>query len=243
MGMVGVARCIPLIALLFAPLPLAATPFPEEWPLPAVPPVAPPVPLPPDTLSVPTSDPAGIKRPPTVPQQVAVGDLAPAGGEGLPGHSRKANADSPAGWLHPLAVESLEQSPWGWRWSEERGAWRMHTGVDLIVAEGTPVHAARSGVVLLAESVGGYGLTVLLDHLDGWQTLYAHLQALAVQPGQRLHRGEVMGWVGATGRASTPHLHLELRRRGAGAVEALDPQPLLESPRPVPPVLASESGP
>jgi murein DD-endopeptidase MepM/ murein hydrolase activator NlpD len=119
----------------------------------------------------------------------------------------------------------------------------MHTGVDLIVAEGTPVHAARSGVVVLADSVAGYGLTVLLDHRDGWQTLYAHLRDLAVQPGQRLGRGEVLGWVGATGRASTPHLHLELRRRGAGAVEALDPQPLLEAPRPALPALASESGP
>lgn len=243
MGLVGVARCILFIAPLLAPLPLAATPFPEEWPLPAVPPVAPPVPLPADILSVPSSGPAAFGRPSTVPQQVAVGDLTPAAGEGLPGHSRNADADSAAGWLHPLAVASLEQSPWGWRWSEERGAWRMHTGVDLIVDEGTPVHAARSGVVLLAESVGGYGLTVLLDHLDGWQTLYAHLRALAVQPGQRLGRGEVMGWVGATGRASTPHLHLELRRRGAGAVEALDPQPLLEAPRPALPVLASEWGP
>jgi len=158
-----------------------------------------------------------------VPSQVAVGDLTPSR---LVRPEAMARAES---WLHPLPVRAQEQSPWGWRWSAARGAWRMHTGVDLIVPAGTPVLAARSGLVVLAESVQGYGLTVLLDHGDGWQTLYAHLEAMAVQPGEVVARGQQLGRVGDTGSASTPHLHLELRRRSERGVEAVNPTVLLQS--------------
>ena len=222
-----------------AALPLPATPLPEEWPAPAAPPAAehaaPHTALPQSALP----QPADLlpERPGPVPKHVAVGDLTPATAVA----ARGIGAGAATGWQHPLAGEVIEQAPWGWRWSAERGSWRMHTGVDLIVAEGTPVHAAAGAVVLLAEAVAGYGLTVLLDHGDGWQTLYAHLRDLAVQPGQRLQRGEVLGWVGQTGRATTPHLHLELRRRGQGGMQALDPQPLLQAPRPVLPALAAEA--
>lgn len=234
------ARWLVALGLLpLAALPLPATPLPEEWPAPAAPPAAehaaPRTALPQPALPHP-ADPLP-ERPGPVPKQVAVGDLTPATAVA----ARGIGDGAATGWQHPLADEVIEQAPWGWRWSAERGSWRMHTGVDLIVAEGTPVHAAAGAVVLLAEPVAGYGLTVLLDHGDGWQTLYAHLRDLAVQPGQRLHRGEVLGWVGQTGRATTPHLHLELRRRGQGGMEALDPQPLLQAPRPVLPALAAEA--
>jgi murein DD-endopeptidase MepM/ murein hydrolase activator NlpD len=115
----------------------------------------------------------------------------------------------------------------------------MHTGVDLIVPSGTPVLAARSGHVVLAEWVSGYGLTVLLDHGDGWQTLYAHLEGMEVRAGGPIARGERLGRVGDTGRASTPHRHLELRRRGEGGVMAVNPAALLEAPRFIGPVLAA----
>lgn len=179
------------------------------------------------------------ERPQPVPAQVAVGDLAPQSGLAV----EVAKGDRGERWLHPLPLEAVERSPWGWRWSESRGTWRMHTGVDLIVAAGTPVLAARSGRVLLAEWVSGYGLTVLLDHGDGWQTLYAHLESLAVATGNGVGRGEPLGRVGDTGSASTAHLHLELRRRVPGGIEAVDPTALLDAPRPNRSVLAADPGP
>jgi len=207
-----------------------ATPLPEEWPgLPAT--------AKPQSVELPGSG-SGSRpeRPEQVPGQVAVGDLAPQGPFApLAEGSREV-------WLHPLPLEAREQSPWGWRWSEARGTWRMHTGVDLIVTSGTPVLAARSGHVVLAEWVSGYGLTVLLDHGDGWQTLYAHLEGMEVRAGRPIARGERLGRVGDTGSASTPHLHLELRRRGEGGVMAVNPAALLEAPRLTRPVLAAGPG-
>ena len=230
------AWLVAISLLSLASLPLLATPLPEEWPAPAQSPA-------PEHAAQRTALPHHLKllpeRPGRVPDQVAVGDLTPA----TTAAAGELGTVARAGWQHPLAGEVIEEAPWGWRWSPERGSWRMHTGVDLIVAEGTPVHAAGSAVVLLAEAVAGYGLTVLLDHGEGWQTLYAHLRGLAVQPGQRLHMGEVLGWVGQTGRATTPHLHLELRRRRDLGTEALDPQPLLKAARPVLPALAAEASP
>ena len=228
-------RWIALLGLGLAPLAAPATPLPDEWPGGAPTAVLnSPVPISPPPLPAPAPAPAPAarpERPALVPVEVAVGDLTPLG-QRLP----RATAGA-QGWLHPLPIEALEVSPWGWRWSQARGAWRMHTGVDLIVPAGTPVMAARAGRVVLAESVSGYGLTVLLDHGDGWQTLYAHLEWMAVAVGDDLGRGERLGRVGDTGRASTPHLHLELRRRLDGEMRAVNPTVLLEAPRP--PVLAA----
>lgn len=219
-----------LLVSALLPVPaVMATPLPEEWPSSASPPDTHPVlaPLPALDPREPTSAPSRAARPEAVPAQVAVGDLSP-GAMALAGGVSSQEQD----WLHPLPVLAPEQSSWGWRWSETRRAWRMHTGVDLIVEAGTPVMAARSGRVLLAEPVAGYGLTVLLDHGEGWQTLYAHLSGLEVGAGQWLGQGTLLGRVGASGSATTPHLHLELRRRGALGMEALDPAPLLRAPLP-----------
>lgn len=134
---------------------------------------------------------------------------------------------------YPLAQPALQIDPWGWRYSTARAAWRMHTGVDLAAAAGTPVLAALSGRVLLVDYLGGYGLTVILDHGKGIQTLYAHLQDCAVSIGQRIEPGATLGRVGMSGAASGPHLHFELRSRVSSAVTlAHDPTPLL------PPLLA-----
>ncbi|MEB3261180.1 MAG: M23 family metallopeptidase, partial [Cyanobacteriota bacterium] len=133
---------------------------------------------------------------------------------------------------YPINQAPIEVSRFGMRWSESRGAWRMHTGLDLIVTEGTPVLAAATGTVRLVEEVSGYGLTVLVDHGQGWQTLYGHLFEIAVQPGETVHRGQPLGRVGESGRASTPHLHFEIRRRRGERVVALDPEPILRSRQP-----------
>jgi murein DD-endopeptidase MepM/ murein hydrolase activator NlpD len=128
---------------------------------------------------------------------------------------------------YPINQAPIEISPFGMRYSESRGAWKMHTGIDLIVTEGTPVLAAARGTVVLVDEVSGYGLTVVVDHGGGWQTLYAHLFELAVKPGDRVHRAQPLGRVGETGRASTPHLHFEIRQRRGNRVVALDPAPIL----------------
>jgi murein DD-endopeptidase MepM/ murein hydrolase activator NlpD len=96
---------------------------------------------------------------------------------------------------------------------------RMHTGLDFPAPEGTPVLAARTGVITVAEFVGGYGKTVALKHELGASTLYAHLSAILVKPGERVAVGQPIGRVGATGSATGPHLHFEVRVRGA----AIDP--------------------
>ena len=130
--------------------------------------------------------------------------------------------------VYPLAKAAQEIDPYGWRYSESRQAWRMHAGQDLVAPEGTPVLAMLPGHVVLVEALDGYGLTVVLDHGRGWQTLYAHLQAASVQPGDFLPAATSLGMVGQSGRASGPHLHVELRRRDGNRMLALDPTPLLE---------------
>ena len=152
---------------------------------------------------------------------LASASLAPASLSQTPGVVAR-----PPALAYPLKRFAASMDPWGWRYSQRRGAWRMHTGVDLAADEGTPVLAASAGRVLLVESISGYGTTVLLDHGAGWQTLYAHLLSTSVAMGQRLNQGEVLGAVGMTGSASGPHLHFELRRRGPSLL-ALDPTPHL----------------
>jgi hypothetical protein len=133
---------------------------------------------------------------------------------------------------YPINQAPIEVSSFGMRWSESRGAWRMHTGIDLIVTEGTPVLAAAAGRVRLVDEVSGYGLMVLVDHGDGWQSLYAHLFEIAVQPGEEVQRGQPLGRVGESGRASTPHLHFEIRQRRGERLVALDPAPILRPREP-----------
>jgi len=139
---------------------------------------------------------------------------------------------------YPLALPALQIDPWGWRYSESRGAWRMHTGVDFAAPAGTPVLAALAGRVVLAEVLSGYGLTVVLDHGQGLQTLYAHLQVIAVPVGSPIEQGGVLGQVGMTGVATGPHLHFELRSLATGAL-AHDPTPHLPPLLPPPALTAA----
>jgi murein DD-endopeptidase MepM/ murein hydrolase activator NlpD len=96
---------------------------------------------------------------------------------------------------------------------------RFHTGIDYPAPLGTPVVAARDGVVAAVGTLAGYGNVVELAHGQGVTTLYAHLSSTFVEPGKRVARGTVVGLVGRTGDATGPHLHFELRLRGA----AIDP--------------------
>lgn len=96
-----------------------------------------------------------------------------------------------------------------------RGDWLAghHTGIDLAVPQGTPVYAVGSGVVLVARWSGAYGNAVTVRMPDGHYALVAHLSSIAVREGARIGAGTFLGRSGATGRATGPHLHLEVRAR------------------------------
>jgi murein DD-endopeptidase MepM/ murein hydrolase activator NlpD len=177
----------------------------------------------------PPAAPPRPERPATVPPLVAVGDLALEGQSPGPG---EAAARPPEPLHYPLARSASEQDPWGWRFSSARGAWRMHTGVDLIAPEGTPVLAVQAGRVQRVDLISGYGLTVLIDHGGGWSSLYAHLLETSVSSGESLRAGQPLGLVGQSGNASGPHLHLEVRQRQPQGLVAVDPTPLLPAPPP-----------
>ena len=101
---------------------------------------------------------------------------------------------------------------------------RFHAGIDIRAARGTPVHAAAAGRVVFAGlASGGWGRLVVVSHPDGVESLYAHLSAVAVRRGQSVAVGARIGLVGATGEARGPHLHFEVRIRGA----AVDPRTAL----------------
>ncbi len=103
-----------------------------------------------------------------------------------------------------------------------RGA-RHHAGIDVAASTGEPVLAAATGVVLRAQLAGAYGNLVELEHSSGWTSRYAHLHRIAVRVGEIVRRGAQLGEVGATGRATGPHLHFELRNTDS----AIDPLEVL----------------
>ncbi len=105
-------------------------------------------------------------------------------------------------------------SPFGYRTHPIHGGQRMHEGVDYAAGYGSEVVAAESGRVISAGNRGGYGQTVLIDHGSGMTTLYAHLSRFAVSSGEQVQRGQVVGYEGATGAVTGPHLHFEVRING-----------------------------
>jgi len=170
-------------------------------------------------------------RPALTPAETPVADVvlvssSPPGRSADPAWPQRPG--EPLRLVYPLAVQAEEVDPFGWRFSASRGAWRMHAGQDLVAPEGTPVLAMLPGHVVLVEELDGYGLTVVLDHGRGWQTLYAHLLSAPVQLGDFLPAATTLGQVGQSGRASAPHLHVELRRRDSDRMLALDPTPLID---------------
>jgi murein DD-endopeptidase MepM/ murein hydrolase activator NlpD len=113
---------------------------------------------------------------------------------------------SAAGLIWP--VNGPVTSPFGYRWG------RLHSGIDIGVPEGTPIHAAAAGTVVLAGWTGGYGNYTCIDHGGGLATCYAHQSAYAVSTGAHVSQGQVIGYVGSTGHSFGPHLHFEVRING-----------------------------
>src|SRR5262245_4701840 len=89
-----------------------------------------------------------------------------------------------------------------------------HEGLDISADRGSPVYATANGTITTASNVGAYGNLIVLDHGYGLETRYGHLQAFRVKPGDEVHRGQQIGIVGSTGRATGPHLHYEVRVNG-----------------------------
>ena len=102
------------------------------------------------------------------------------------------------------------------RWHPILHKWKAHLGVDFAARRGTPVMAAGSGTVVWAHRMGSYGNLIKIRHADGYETRYAHLKAFrrGIRKGKRVKKGQVIGYVGTTGRSTGPHLHFELRKHG-----------------------------
>jgi murein DD-endopeptidase MepM/ murein hydrolase activator NlpD len=131
--------------------------------------------------------------------------------------------------LFPLSIATAITSPFGWRTHPVLGYGRFHTGTDLGAPLGTPVLAAYAGQVAIADWLGGYGLTVVLNHnKNSQETLYAHLSELFVKPGEWVKQGETIGRVGSTGMSTGPHLHFEVRQMTDQGWVAIDPGSQLE---------------
>jgi murein DD-endopeptidase MepM/ murein hydrolase activator NlpD len=116
-------------------------------------------------------------------------------------------ADAPSLW----PVEGRVASSFGERQDPINGEGAFHSGIDIDAPYGTPVRAAGEGDVAMAAMASGYGREVVLDHGHSLLTVYGHLSAIAVFPGQHVTRGQVIGYVGQSGRATGPHLHYEVR--------------------------------
>ncbi len=116
-------------------------------------------------------------------------------------------ADAPSLW----PVEGPVASGFGVREDPINGEGAFHSGIDIDAPIGTPVRAAADGDVTDAAMNAGYGREVVLNHGHDIQTVYGHLSAFAVIPGQHVARGQIIGYVGQSGRATGPHLHYEVR--------------------------------
>ena len=119
--------------------------------------------------------------------------------------------------IQPVKNEDLKHiaSGFGYRSDPFTKARKMHKGMDFTSATGTPIYATGDGLVLKADnSLSGYGNHVEISHGFGYLTLYAHLSGYKARAGQRVKRGDVIGYVGSTGRSQAPHLHYEVHKDG-----------------------------
>ncbi|MGA7908564.1 MAG: M23 family metallopeptidase [Candidatus Sulfotelmatobacter sp.] len=108
-------------------------------------------------------------------------------------------------------VEGQITGSFGERIDPFNGEGAFHSGVDIGSSYGHPIVAPADGVVTFADFLGGYGKMVMLDHGHGISTRYGHLSGFSVTPGEHIHRGDTIGYVGLSGRSTGPHLHYEVR--------------------------------
>ena len=116
---------------------------------------------------------------------------------------------SSGGWRWPLSGYTHIASPYGYRICPFHGR-ELHRGCDITAPGGTPIMAARSGVVLVSTYGSSYGNYVTIAHSDGTRSLYAHMSSRAISAGSTVSAGQVIGYVGSTGSATGNHLHFEI---------------------------------
>ncbi len=124
--------------------------------------------------------------------------------------------------IQPVSNSDLRRtaSGWGWRIDPIYKIRKFHEGLDFSAPIGTEIYATGDGTVVnVTVSPIGYGKYVEIDHGFGYSTLYAHMDGFNVKPGQKVKRGDIIGFVGNTGKSSGPHLHYEVRIKG----KAVDP--------------------
>jgi murein DD-endopeptidase MepM/ murein hydrolase activator NlpD len=124
--------------------------------------------------------------------------------------------------INPVEIMKFS-SGYGYRNAPTRGASRNHKGIDIPGPVGTPIYATADGTIGRAQWVSGYGKYVEINHGNLVQTRYGHLSAMNVVPGQRIRKGDVLGYMGSTGRSTGSHLHYEVRIAG----EAINPMAFL----------------
>lgn len=122
------------------------------------------------------------------------------------------NPEATGDFRYPLKARIT--SPFGPRRHPIFGVRSMHSGIDLAAPRGTGIKASEGGLVIYSGWYGGYGRVVIVDHSKGFSTLYAHMDRIAVKVGDRVKQGDTLGFEGATGYATGPHLHFELRSKG-----------------------------
>lgn len=124
--------------------------------------------------------------------------------------------------IQPVSNRTLDRvaSGFGYRIDPIYKTPKMHTGIDFTAATGTPIYATGDGAITEAGyDNGGYGNNVVINHGYGYKSLYGHMKKIKVRVGDRVKRGEVIGWVGSTGKSTGPHLHYEIIKNG----EKIDP--------------------
>jgi len=117
--------------------------------------------------------------------------------------------------IQPVSNKELKRiaSGFGYRIHPIYKTLRMHEGIDFTAPIGTPIYATGDGVVeRLKGKMSGYGKVIVIDHGYGYESLYAHMSKKIVKPGDKVKRGQIIGYVGNTGRSTGPHLHYEVRK-------------------------------
>lgn len=144
----------------------------------------------------------------------------------------RVNGTIPGFSSKPVSIPSLVpveghklSSDYGMRNHPVLGGRRAHKGIDLAAPTGTPIRASADGTVGRADWFSGYGLYVSLDHGGNIETRYGHMSRLNVAAGQQVRKGDIIGYVGSTGRSTGPHLHYEVRIAG----QAVNPIPYLQT--------------
>jgi murein DD-endopeptidase MepM/ murein hydrolase activator NlpD len=124
--------------------------------------------------------------------------------------------------IQPVSNKDLKRvaSGFGFRIDPVYKTTKMHAGLDFAAPQGTPIYATANGTVTTGgNSSNGYGNHVIINHGYGYETLYGHMVKVKVGPGTKVKRGEVIGWVGSTGKSTGPHCHYEVHKGG----QKLDP--------------------